>query len=209
MKKKAFITFLVVGAIAMIVMSSHYLYSNTSGILKRKEVASSLWYLLTFRAHVLFGLFAITAGPIQFIKRIRTRNTRLHRVLGYFYFVGVILSSLSGSIVAQFAMGGRITSIGFSILAILWFYATVKSITAIRNGNISDHEKWSYFSYALTFAAITQRSLLLIPLLTGVPFMPIYQLSAWLPWLLNLSIAYLILRFSSERYQKIATNRFS
>lgn len=185
-------------------MSSHYLHSDTTGILKGKEVASSFWYLLTFRTHVLFGLAAITAGPIQFIKRIRISNTRLHRAVGYLYIVSVLLSSLSGIVIAQFAMGGVITSIGFSVLAIAWFYTIIKSITAIWNRNFSNHEKWSYFSYALTFAAITQRSLLLIPLLTSVPFMPIYWLSAWLPWLLNLSIAYLILRFSSlsrSRYQ--------
>ena len=62
------------------------------------------------------------------------------------------------------------------------------------------HKRWPQhglymeLSYALTFAAITQRSLLLVPLLTDVPFMPIYQLSAWLPWLLNLGLIVLARR---------------
>lgn len=207
MKKNALITFLLVGAGAMIAMSGHYLYSDTSGILKRKEAASSFWYLLTFRTHVLFGLAAITAGPFQFIKRIRISNTKLHRGMGYLYIVSIILSSLSGMVIAQFAMGGLISSVGFSILASIWFYTTVQSIRAIQNRNFRDHEKWSYFSYALTFAAITQRTLLLIPLLTSVPFMPIYQLSAWLPWLLNLMIANSLFKSApSMKNQKIIQN---
>ena len=180
----------------MIGMSAHYMYLDNSGILKRKEAASSYWYLITFKTHVLFGLFAITLGPTQFIKSIRARNKSLHKVIGYLYVISVTFSSLSGIFIAQFAMGGWITSIGFSVLAILWFSTTMKSMVAVRIGDFDSHKKWSYLSYALTFAAITQRTLLLIPLLTTVSFMPIYQLSAWLPWLLNLGIAYSLLRLS-------------
>lgn len=197
MKKQVFITFLLVGAISMILMSLHYLFSDSSGILKRKEMASSFWYLLTFRTHVLFGLLGITLGPTQFIKRIRRLNRKLHKLLGYLYVLSVILSSVSGFIVAQFAMGGWISSMGFSLLAVIWFFTAMKLMSSARKGDFHEHQKWSYANYSLTFAAITQRSLLLIPLLTSIPFMPIYQLSAWLPWLLNLGIAYALVRFSS------------
>ena len=87
-------------------------------------------------------------------------------------------------------MGGWITTIGFSALSIAWLYTTIKAISSIRKGDILNHKKWMFLSYGLTFSAIIQRTLLLIPLLTETPFMPIYQLSAWLPWMLNLTIAY-------------------
>ena len=186
----------MIGAVSMIVMSAHYLYADHSGILRKKEVASSLWYLASFRAHVLFGLIAITMGPFQFVTRIREKNKLIHRLLGYAYFMSVFISGLSGIVVAPFAMGGWITATGFSTLAILWLFTTAKSVVAIKSKDYISHKQWSYLSYALTFAAITQRTLLLIPLLTSVPFMPIYQLSAWLPWLLNLMIAYSLLRRS-------------
>jgi len=89
-------------------------------------------------------------------------------------------------------MGGWISTIGFSLLALGWFYTTVKAVIAIKAGQIKKHQMWMFFSYALTFAAITQRTLLLVPLLTTIPFIPIYQLSAWLPWAINLSIAYVV-----------------
>ena len=190
MGKKLLIGFLAIGAISMLVMSFHYFQSENTGILKRKEVAATLWYIVTFRIHIFFGLLAIITGPIQFVKRFRTRYTTSHRILGYTYFISVVFSSLSGLVVAQYAMGGRITAIGFTVLSILWFSMTLKSVIAISHNNYQAHRKWSILGYSLTFSAITQRTLLLIPLLTSVGFMPIYRLSAWLPWILNLLMAY-------------------
>ncbi len=180
----------------MVVMSLHYFQSDSAGILKRKEFANSFWYLFSFRTHIFLGLVAIVIGPFQFVKKIRGTYKILHRIIGYVYTVSVLFSGLAGLIIAQFAMGGWITTIGFSALSITWLYTTIKAISSIRGGDILNHKKWMFLSYGLTFSAIIQRTLLLIPLLTETPFMPIYQLSAWLPWLLNLSIAYYLYKRS-------------
>ncbi len=196
MKKIAFTVFLFIGAVSMIIMSLHYFQSDSAGILKRKEIAESFWFLLTFRTHIFLGIVAISIGPFQFIKKIRTNYKTVHKVIGYIYTVSVFLSGLSGLIIAQFAMGGWITTIGFSILSLMWIYTITKAITSIRAGDALNHKKWMFLSYGLTFAAITQRTLLLIPLLTDIPFIPIYQLSAWLPSLINLSIAHYLFKRS-------------
>ena len=196
MRKIAFILFLLIGAISMVVMSLHYFQSDSAGILKRKEFVNSFWYLFSFRTHIFLGLVAIVIGPFQFVKKIRSTYKILHRIIGYIYTVSVLFSGLAGLIIAQFAMGGWITTIGFSALSIAWLYTTVKAISSIRGGDILNHKKWMFLSYGLTFSAIIQRTLLLIPLLTETPFMPIYQLSAWLPWLLNLGIAYYLYKRS-------------
>jgi hypothetical protein len=54
-------------------------------------------------------------------------------------------------------------------------------------------------SYGLTFAAITQRTLLLVPLLTDIEFIFIYRLSAWLPWILNTAIALYLFKKSEKK----------
>lgn len=187
----------------MIVMSLHYLFDDRSGILSRKEVATSLWYLVIFKAHVLFGLTAITFGPFQFITWMRERYKFIHRLFGYTYFVSVSISALCGLVVAPFAMGGWVSSTGFTILSMAWLFITGKSVFAIKNKNFFKHQKWSFLSYSLTFSAITQRTLLLIPLLTDVPFMPIYQSSAWLPWVLNLMIAHALFKRSTAKKLKM------
>ena len=197
MRKIALIVFFFIGAISMVIMSLHYFQSDAAGILKRKEIANSSWFLFTFRLHIFLGLVAIFIGPFQFIKKIRNTYKTSHKVIGYVYTASVLSSGLAGLIIAQFAMGGWITAIGFSVLSIAWLFTTIMAINSIRCGKVLSHKKWMFLSYGLTFAAITQRTLLLIPLLTEVPFMSIYQLSAWLPWLLNLSIAYSCYKRSS------------
>ena len=178
-------------------MSLHYFQSDSAGILKRKEIADSFWYILTFRTHIFLGLVAISIGPFQFLKKLRFNYKTVHKVIGYIYTISVLLSGMSGIIIAQFAMGGWITTVGFSLLSLIWIYTIVKAITYIRDGKVLEHKKWIFLSYGLTFAAITQRTLLLIPLWTEIPFIPIYQLSAWLPSLINLSIAYFLFRRSN------------
>jgi hypothetical protein len=197
MRKIVFFVFLFIGAISMVIMSLHYFQSDSAGILKQKEIVNSFWFLFIFRLHILLGLVAILTGPVQFIKKIRNTYKTSHRVLGYFYTVSVLCSGLAGISIAQFAMGGWITTIGFSFLSITWLFTTIMAISSIKCGKVINHKKWMFLSYGLTFAAITQRTLLLIPLLTEIQFMPVYQISAWLPWLLNVSIAYSLFKRST------------
>jgi len=182
----------------MIAMSFHYLQNDNTGILPSKEVAKQTWYLFIFRTHIFFGLIAICIAPAQFPRRLRNRYPVLHKRLGYIYVASIALSGISGLIIAQFAMGGMISTLGFSLLSIIWLIVTSKAVAAAISRDLLAHQRWMTFSFALTFAAITQRTLLLIPLLTDVPFMPIYQLSAWLPWIVNLIIAHLINQSVSE-----------
>lgn len=173
----------------MIAMSTHYLWQANTGILRSNPATEYWWYVFVFRMHIGLGLIAISTGPFQLIKGLRKRKPRLHKSVGYVYLLSVALSSFAGISVAPFSLGGLSTHIGFSVLGILWFSSTFLSLYFILRGDIQAHQRWTYFSFALTFAAITQRTLLLVPLLTACPFMPIYQLSAWLPWMLNLGIA--------------------
>ena len=195
------ITFFLVGALSMLIMSFHYLESDSTGILKRKEIAEQFWYLFTFRTHIILGIVAISFGPFQFLEKLRNKYTFLHKAMGYVYTLSVMFSSLAGLIIAPFAMGGWITSVGFTMLSIMWLSTTIIGVRHIVLGAISQHRKWMFFSYALTFAAITQRTLLLIPLLTEIPFIPIYQLSAWLPWLINLCIANYLYKRTQAKVQ--------
>lgn len=196
----AFLIFLGIGAMSMMVMSVPYFHPKPSGILQGNPMTSVLWYKLAFLTHISMGLIAIASGPLQFISKIRQRRPRLHRYLGYVYGVAVLCSALSGLLIAQYAMGGIVTTLGFSLLSLLWLLSLRKSFMEIRRGRIAEHQKWMFFNYALTFAAITQRTLLLFAFLPFFSFLSIYRLSAWLPWMVNLFIAYLLLR--KNRSQK-------
>lgn len=191
--KNTLIGFFLIGALSMLIMGLPYLFQHDFGILKGKAFKDTLWYQLAFFAHISFGLIAIIIGPFQFMDQLIHQYRNIHKKLGYLYVAGVGISSLAGLIIAPFAMGGIITSIGFSILALLWFSSLLLALKKVLTGNIKAHRKWMQINYALTFAAITQRTLLLLAFLPNLSFMPIYQLSAWLPWMFNLMLVFLLI----------------
>lgn len=182
----------------MLIMSFHFFQHEISGILKNKEISSNDLYRICFKSHILFGIIAIFSGPTQFLSKLRASRLNLHKRLGYLYFCSAIISSVMGFVVARYAMGGLITTIGFSLLAIFWFISAIVAIRFIKLKQIDKHKKWMSINYGLTFAAITQRTLLLVPLLTGIEFILIYRLSAWLPWIFNTTIALYLFRKSRE-----------
>ncbi len=188
-KKYLVIIFFLAGAITMLVMSLHYFQEDVTGVMKGKVVKDELWYRLSLRAHIFLGLIAILIGPFQFIDSLRIKNRNTHRRLGYVYATSVFLSAMAGLVVAQFPMGGILSRLGFSTLAIFWLISLFKSIKAILSQEILQHRKWMFINYGLTFAAIPQRTLLLLPLALDLDFMNIYRLSAWLPWIMNTAIA--------------------
>lgn len=189
MKKLATTAFFLLGAISILLMSIHYFQSDTAGIMKGKSISSELWYRYFLRTHILFGIITIAVGPFQFIKKWRMRFIATHRKMGYLYFGSVLVSSLTGLVVAQYAMGGWSTRIGFSVLALLWGTTTILAITSIIKGNLLQHRKWIYLSYGFTFSAITQRTFLLTAFINGIDFIDIYRWSAWLPWIMNAIVA--------------------
>lgn len=195
-QNKLIIGFLLIGAISMLIMSLHYFSPEASGILKNKLLKDTLWYRFTFCTHIAFGLVAILLGPFQFIDSLVQKRSRIHKKIGYTYSLAVAISSLAGLVIAQFAMGGMITRVGFSCLSIIWFYSLFLALKSVFAGDIVEHEKWMKINYALTFSSITQRTILLFAFLPALSFMPVYQLSSWLSWILNLSI---VLFFISKR----------
>ncbi|MEL6638219.1 MAG: DUF2306 domain-containing protein [Bacteroidota bacterium] len=194
-RKNALISFLFIGAGAMLLMSLHYFGPSNSGILKNKVLQDTGWYRLAFFTHISGGLLAILSGPFQFMNRWIQQRPGVHKKMGYGYGLAVASSSLAGLVIAPFAMGGRITQVGFATLATLWFGSLVMAMLKIRAGAVDAHRSWMTINYALTFSAITQRSILLLAFLPSISFMPVYQLSSWLSWLFNL----LVVLFFVER----------
>lgn len=198
MKKISLIAFLYFGALTMLIMSIHYYQGSDSGILKSKAAASSSLYLAIFYTHITGGLLGIAVGPWQFIKRFRWRFPMVHKTMGMVYLLAIFSSGLAGLYIASFAMGGRVAQLGFFLLALAWLATTAQSVRHLLAGRYKVHGQWMVRSYALTFAAIPQRLLLLIPLFSTIDFIPIYRLSAWLPWILQLIIAEAIIRSSTS-----------
>ena len=80
-------------------------------------------------------------------------------------------------------------------MAIVWFFTTLFGFLAIKNGNIIKHQKLMIYSYAVCFSAVTLR--IWLPILGNIfgGFLPAYRIVAWLSWIPNLFVAFLIIKY--------------
>lgn len=161
---------------------------------KSKELLDSkLWYT-AFYVHITFGGVAMLTGWTQFSRRLRGRYLSIHRTIGKIYVVSVMLSSMAGVYISLFASGGITCTLGFGILAILWFFTVSMAYTSILKRHIKQHENWMIRNYALTFAAVTLRIYLPVSqALMHIDFVTAYRVISWLCWVPNLIVAEIII----------------
>lgn len=162
-------------------------------------------YIAAFVVHVFSSMFVLLAGFTQFSPYIRRKFPKIHKRMGWLYALVVIfLSGPSGFIIGIYANGGLSSRIAFCILAILWIVFTVVAILKIFKKQVFLHRVWMIRSFALALSAITLRAwkFLLVAVFHPRP-MDVYQLVAWLGWVLNLIVAELIiLKIAKNAYKK-------
>lgn len=162
---------------------------------KPSAVLNSVVWKIAFFTHIYFGGISLLVGWSQFSKRIRGKRLKVHRLLGKIYVVAVLLSSISGLYVAIFANGGIVSQLGFSFLAVGWFYTTINAYTTIKKKQVEKHKKWMIRSYALTLAAVTLRLWMpILPSLLSISFEDAYIIISWLCWVPNTIIAEIYIR---------------
>lgn len=172
----------------------YFLIDRKFGLLNSKsaELLSNTFWNIGFYTHIILGGVALLIGWTQFSTKMRNSRIALHRKLGKAYVVSVLLSALGGIYIGFFATGGWVSSAGFICLGVVWFYTTLKAYLYIKNAEIVKHQKMMVFSYAACFAAVTLR--IWLPILTIMfgDFFKAYLVVAWLCWIPNLIVAYLI-----------------
>lgn len=140
--------------------------------------------------HVFASAVALLLGPFQFSARLRHTRIHFHRWMGRMYLgVGVLVGSLSGLYISQFAFGGPVAKVGFATLAVCWLYTGLRAFLAIRSREIGEHQKWMVRNFSLTLAAVMLRIYIPVSVLAGADFSVAYPIIAWLCWMPNLAFA--------------------
>ena len=136
--------------------------------------------------HFIGAGLALLISPIQFY--LYKGFKKSHRLLGRVYGLSVLFGAIGALNMAQTAYGGLISTLGLSVLSILWLAFTGIAIYFAINKNIKAHKRWIIRSVALTYAAVTLR---LISPFIGMVFDDIAtsQIVYWLSWIINWMIA--------------------
>lgn len=191
-KRGLWILFIVLSILVGLYPGIYFIIERDFGLLSSKstELLNDIFWNVGFYAHIILGGLALMIGWIQFCSKWRKANVSIHRKIGGVYLCSALISSLAGFYIAFFATGGMISSIGFLLLAIIWFYTSMMAYIAIRKGQIRKHREWMVYSFSACFAAATLR--IWMPILIAITgeFIMAYRIVAWLCWIPNLIFAW-------------------
>lgn len=175
---------------------------TTTGFLQYKQVyvTNNLW-LTAFYVHVFSCFLCLVAGLTQFTPWILKTHPLLHRSIGRFYIINILLINVpAGMILAVQANGGFSSRLAFVLLDLLWGYTTAMAWVSIKKRDIVRHRAWMVRSFALTLSAISFRLWKQVWLhTTSMDLELIYRIDAWLGFVPNLIIAEWFIRFGTSR----------
>jgi hypothetical protein len=168
------------------------------GFLHVKQHAYPIRYWrISFYMHVFTGWLVLIAGFTQFNPGLLRRRPAIHRIMGWTYvMVVMVVSGPAAFVMALYANGGRAGRISFTLLATLWLTFTfLAGYFAVRK-RFALHRAYMFLSYALTLSAITFRAYTWLAHTINLPISPrnFYTLDAWLSWVPNLVVAFILIR---------------
>jgi len=150
-----------------------------------------------FILHTSFGGLALLLAPWQFVGWLRRKRPGVHRWVGRAYLGCVLISGVAAYPVALGTIAGPIASAGFALMATAWLGTTLIAWRAVRQRRYAAHRRWMIRSFALAMSAVTLRVALLVPIQLQLDFLPIYRVTSWASWLVNLMLAELWLRVTA------------
>jgi hypothetical protein len=107
--------------------------------------------------HIVGGMLAVLAGPVQLWLGLSDRRMELHRRLGYVYIGGVAVGVIGAVALAVQTELGWIFGAGLLALAAAWVMTTGLAFASIRRGLTDQHKEWMIRSYVVTFAFVMFR----------------------------------------------------
>lgn len=145
--------------------------SHKTGL--KREPNLPVWLNVMY-VHVAFACLAMAAGLLNFSNRILATNRKFHRINGYVYVVSVLLVVLTSGYMAPYATGGKISSMGFNALNMIWLLITIMALVQIKKNRIIRHRNGMIRSYAFCY---TNMSIHLITALFHQGFGLVYATS--------------------------------
>jgi len=181
-------------------------YNTDVGFLRIKQdyVDIDLWRNAFF-VHVYMSIWALLAGFTQFSTKLRSKNPKLHRGLGYIYAADVLfITGPAGLLMGFYANGGIPSKIAFVTLAVGWITFTAIAVVKAKQGDYNAHRDFMIRSYALTLSALTLRAWKWsINNSVEIPPMDVYRAVAWLGWVPNILLAeFIIWRYKYQANQR-------
>jgi len=160
----------------------------------KRSVNTDIW-LPVMMVHIIFACVAMLAGAVNFSNLVLTRYRSFHRANGYLYVIAVCIVDITSGYMAPFATGGKINSMAFNFINLIWLLMTIAAVVFIKRKQVMKHRKWMIRSYVFCYTN------LFIHLLTylaskgaGLPYVTSYTIGVYGAIVINILIAEWIIR---------------
>ena len=146
--------------------------------------------------HLGPGFFVMVLGPLQFMRSVRKKHIKLHRISGRIFVLCGVIGAFSGIAIGVFDPFMGIGDQGFNeSMATAFFsgfilFSLVMAIVRIKQRNFGQHREWMIRAFALMLAIATERLMLTALMSTtdiGVPVL--FGTTFWMAGVMNLGAA--------------------
>lgn len=199
--------FLMLIGVAVVVRRSFALFSPSPASSNFPEAATmnagfASHRLLTI-LHITPGLLFILFAPLQFVRRLRNRNPKLHRWIGRVVLVsGLIIGSSALVMSPQMAIGGPNETAATMLFAIVFLISLSKAYLHIRKGRILQHREWMIRAFAIGFAVATVRPIVGVffttSRLTHLTPRDFFGIAFWLGFTIQLMVAEIWINYTRK-----------
>jgi uncharacterized membrane protein len=121
------------------------------------EIGFARYPLLTM-LHIVPGALFMVLGPLQFVRRIRSRHLRFHRWSGRLFVAAGALIGVSGLVMGVvMPIGGANETAATTFFALIFLVSLAQAVRQIRRGDVARHREWMLRAFAVGLAIATIR----------------------------------------------------
>ena len=146
--------------------------------------------------HLGPGFFVMVLGPLQFMRGVRKKHIRLHRISGRVFVLSGVIGAFSGAAIGVLDPFMGITGQGFNesmattFLSIYVLLTLVMAIVRIRQRNFGQHREWMIRAFAIMLAIATERLMLTAFMsTTGIDVANLFGATFWMAGAINIAAA--------------------
>jgi len=143
--------------------------------------------------HLGPGFFVMVLGPLQFMRGVRKKHIKLHRLSGRVFVLCGAIGAFSGIVIGVFdpfmGVGGQgfNESMATAFLSVFVLFSLTMALVRIKQRKFGQHREWMIRAFALMLAIATER-LMLTGLMstTDIDIAVLFGTTFWMAGVVNI-----------------------
>lgn len=161
-------------------------------------------YPLLTLVHIIPGILFMILGPLQFVRRIRSRYPKVHRWSGRLFVVmGFVIGFTALAMSSLMSIGGAVERAATTLFALIFLFALGKAFLHIRRREITPHREWMIRAFAIGLAVATVRPIVgMFFAFSGLSPQEFFGIAFWIGFTLHLIAAEVWINYTRPRLRK-------